>query len=99
MRGLELDCQADRMPWLLACDFVRSSMHLPIRLSGIARFFGWIRSPGEALSEGSIEEKVESYWELSGASPLESKIWFLQPYCQPSVTGEGETHNQQGTCC
>ena len=25
-----VDSRADRMPWLLACDFVGSSMHLPI---------------------------------------------------------------------
>lgn len=78
LRGLELDCQADRMPWLLACDFVRFSMRLPIRLSGIARFSGWIRSAGEALLEVSTGE---SYCELSGALPLESMV--LQPYCRP----------------
>ena len=49
------------MPWLLAYDFVRSSMHPPIRLSGIARFLGWIRSAGEALFRG-----------VHSASPLES---------------------------
>lgn len=53
---------------------VRSSMHLPIRLSGIARFFRWFRSTGEALFEGSTGE---SYCELSSALLLESMA--LQP--------------------
>ena len=37
------------MPWLLACDFVGSSIHLPIKSSGIARLSGWIELTGEAF--------------------------------------------------
>ena len=55
-------------------------MHLPIKLSGIARFSRWFRSAGEALFEGS---RGESYCELSSALLLERMA--LQPYYQTFV--------------
>ena len=35
--------------WHVIFDFVGSSMHLPIRLSGSARYSGWIEWAGEAF--------------------------------------------------